>query len=352
MEASPRGNPNGGKAPIWFGYVHGQHGSYGVTASEEQLRTIMVADTEVCRKDRKEEAWEWVLARLKPTPPPAKTPAHATESKPHKRDAPEELPTEETKPPPTSLAGKDPSVKNKDEVFGISLTANSSKVAQKLAPKCVGTEEAKKLGGTLLDVLAMPGKLNSVEDDDVTGEIRDALWVVMAKEDHEGIPKDMKWQQVSRNAVASCKTAEDLKELKDNVEEVKAQHLRRATEQQLMLFRRCDLDETLAEAWSSEGYISTINRRGVKFYLSFLDHVMLLCSTQGWEAAKTVTEHYTKTWRLIRQNSTSRLLAMLQLFVTLRDGYEADWLSLKLTDKKVNGLITRGGTGAQPEAGG
>ena len=325
---SPRASP-----PLWFGYVHGRDGKYGVTRNEKEIAGFVVEGILITPFATERQAWEWVLERLSakdaslPVPKSETTPAESVVRNPAG--------------PPTMLAGKDPSAKDRDKIFKVPINVDSSKIAEALAPEGIGPKLAKTLSNTLVDVLSLPGKTHLSDRDDVTGEIRDSLFVAISRQsaDEDGISPDLKYHQNSRNALTFCKTLEELRELKHNVEEVDSQHLRRSKDQQRNLLVKNGFPESIADVWSSDGYLSTMNRRGLQYYLSLLDHLINLASTQGWDAAEVVVQYYAKKWRIIRGNCPTRLLAMCQLHVVLRDGYTSDWLHLKLTDKKVNELV-------------
>ena len=318
----------------WFGFVKGRLNKYGVVKTARGLEEHISDTMVVATRPSEEEAWEWVLANRDGLQPPVSEDLPAKE--------PERM-IRNPAGPPSILAGKDKSTKNPDEIFEVPINVDGEELAVSFAPDSVSKEVAKTLSNTLLDVASLPGKTYLTDRDDVTGEIRDSLFVVMSQQQSkgDGPPPDLKWHQPSKNAVMACKDEEDLRELKRNVIDVQAQHLRRGKEQQRVLLLKNGFDDIMAHAWSNDGFYTTLNQRGVQYYVDFLDHVIQLCSTQGWEAARVVIEHYTKKWKVIRGNNDSRLVALCQIYVTLRDGHHAGWLHLKLTDKKVNALVVQ-----------
>jgi hypothetical protein len=96
----------------------------------------------------------------------------------------------------------------------------------------------------------------------------------------------------------------------------------------------------------------------LEHYLSFLQHLLSASSKFDWEVIKQEMDFYVKKWHVIRTTSASRLSALCQIYVTLRNGYNAQWLSPKLEAEKLASLYqelkalraqgSTGGSGGTP----
>jgi hypothetical protein len=80
---------------------------------------------------------------------------------------------------------------------------------------------------------------------------------------------------------------------------------------------------------------------GLDAYINLLLHLTTISTQLGWDHAKREIDFYCRKWELIRNNSAHRLIAMCRIYITLRDGAEAEWLSPKLEAEKMTTLMQK-----------
>jgi hypothetical protein len=91
----------------------------------------------------------------------------------------------------------------------------------------------------------------------------------------------------------------------------------------------------MIEAWSQGGYISTLSRKSMDYYLSLLQHLAAVASKYSWKMAQMEVDFYIRKWQFIRAHASSRALALCRIYVSLRDGSASEWLAPKLEAEKV-----------------
>ena len=95
------------------------------------------------------------------------------------------------------------------------------------------------------------------------------------------------------------------------------------------------------DAWCTRGFFTQISRHTLDYYISFQEHLLQLITIYDWNMAKKEIYYYTKKWGIIRSNATSRLVAMCQIYVSLRDAHASKWISPKLEQERTMALHTR-----------
>jgi hypothetical protein len=247
--------------------------------------------------------------------------------------------------PPLLLNNKDRSTKVEEEIFGINLDVDTKDLRQELVPPGTSEERAIHVMECLVDAVSLPGKTTqSGEGDDTAANIHTALAELVASNHHlgsqsEDIRKDLKWKNLNRQALRGVKSEAQLIESLKDVMEIRDRTLRNANARQKAILSKEPWNTLLIDAWSNNGYVSVLSRRSVDHYISLLQHLVLVAGVYGWEEALREIEFYTKEWALIRSQCTSRLMALCRIYVSLRDGADAKWLSPELEAEKVTALV-------------
>jgi hypothetical protein len=240
---------------------------------------------------------------------------------------------------------RDTSTKTKEELFGVDLDVDTKELRNSLAPPGTSEDNAIAIMECMVDAVALPGKTSQVGEEDVGSHIHTALHELIASANQsagrEDMNKDLKWRNKDRQALRGVKDEAQLVESLRDVLEVKDRILRNCDSSQRTYLNNEPWDPLLIEAWSSSGFVSTISRRSVDFYVSLLQHLILISGAYGWAETQRLIDHHTKEWMLIRANCHARLPALCHIYVALRDGADAKWLSPALEAKKVTNLFIR-----------
>jgi hypothetical protein len=338
----------------WYGIAFGKFGQSGVFENKAQARALMGGPrTQYGRFQTEEEAWEFVYSHTSATPgtpaeppstaaPPTVAPVQATTSAPP--PLPPQFPSVATSGPPLLLSSKDKSTKDKDELFGISLDVDTKDLRNKLAPPGLEDDRAGYLMECMVDAVSLPGKTNqSSEGDDLGSNIHTALAELISSTNlnggREDMNRDLKWRNQSRQALKGVKDATQLKESLKDVLEIKDRTLRSLAAAQRKVLSAEPWSPLTLEAWSQGGFVTVISRNSIDYYISLLQHLVLTASNYGWEETQRLIDHHVKEWQLIRAQSHSRLMALCHIYVTLRDGAEANWLSPTLEAAKLTALF-------------
>jgi hypothetical protein len=286
------------------------------------------------------------------SPPPMVQPVPTPEPPPLAQEPPS---------PPILLSNKDKSTKKEEELFGISIDVDSKELREKLSPPGTAEERAIQLTECLVDAVSLPGKIHTSGDgDDVGANIHAAMAELVATKNQllgsgEDMRKDLKWKNQNRQVLKSIKNADQLTESLRDVVEIRDRTLRNSTASQRTILSKEPWNTLLIEAWSLGGYYSVISQRSIDHYISLLQHLVLVAAKHGWDEAQREIDFYTKEWALIRSQCLTRLTAMCRIYVSLRDGADAKWLSPTMEAEKVAALCvamaelkangTRGGGG-------
>lgn len=355
----------------WYGIAFGKYNRSGVFEDKAEVRSLIQDGTKYIRGQNPEEVWDFVHFHTSegpgahypgygiPTPPAAPQVAP-----PRIPPVPAALQTPQQQlGPPLLLHNKDKSTKIKEEIFGISLDVDSQELRQHLAPPGMADERAIPLMECLVDAVSLPGKTNSSgENDDAGSNLHSALVELVATTNQlrgqEDMSRDLKWKNQSRHALKGVKTESQLIESLKDVSELRDRTIRNLNARQRTILGKEAWNPLVIAAWSDNGFISVISRRSVDHYISLLQHLVLVSGSYGWEETQRQIDHYTKEWVLIRSQSASRLMALCHIYVALRDGHDALWLSPILEAEKVTALflevaqLKSGGTGGGRGAGG
>jgi hypothetical protein len=213
-----------------------------------------------------------------------------------------------------------------------------------LPPPGVSKKTAELLGECLLDAVALPGKSSTASelaDENATTFqmlVEELVAVNRQEKLGETTRRDLKWSQSGRNVLKNVKTTEELSEMIQDVIGLREQTLTTLSTSQSTLLSSYQWDSYTVDAWCDGGYITTISRKSLELYTIFLQHLLTASAKFDWDVIKQEIDFYVKKWHFIRTNSASRLSAMCQIYVTLRNAHNAQWLSPKLEAEKMASL--------------
>lgn len=255
--------------------------------------------------------------------------------------------------PPLALSSRDKSTKTEDEVFHISLDTDMLKLHSALAPPGVTPKVAADLSECLLDAVALPGKTGpSTDSEDVAANLQISMEEIgrIARQEQLGDQqrRDLKWTQQNRNVLKTVKNPEDLRTMLMDVLSLKDRTINTITSWQKTILIKEPWDRLMCEAWSGGGYYTVLSRRSLEHYLSLLEHLLDLAREYPWDMVQQEIDYYVQKWVLIRNNSQYRIMAMCQIYVTLRDGAARHWITPKLEAKKLLKLYQELHTNASP----
>jgi hypothetical protein len=227
------------------------------------------------------------------------------------------------------------------EVYGINLEVSKRELTEKLAPPGVPAQMALELSECLIDAVALPGKTGpTTKGDDAVTTMSLSLEAFSRMSRGEGttgdtIKKDVKWAHTNCNALGKVKTEDKLQQMLHHVQSLRDGFLLHLiSSQQTILSAEC-WDGMTRDAWCNSGYITTISLKAVDLYLALLNHLLKAAGKYAWDLVQTEIAHYLHKWNLIRRNSHLRVLAMCRIYVPLRDGAAAKWLTLEIESEKL-----------------
>jgi hypothetical protein len=356
----------------WYGIAFGKYQRHGVFEDKAEARALIVAETKYTRTRTLAEAWDFVHYHTSlgadGSHPPFETPSPTPPNPVGTTSIPQAAPTQVTPPisreppgPPMLLNNKDRSTKVEEEIYGISLDVDTQDLRRQLVPPGTSDERAIQVAECLVDAVSLPGKTTqSGEGDDTAANIHSALAELVASNHHlgsqsEDVRKDLKWKNHNRQALKGVKTEAQLSESLRDVMDIRDRTLRNLNSRQKTILSKEPWNALLIDAWSNSGYVSVISRRSVDHYISLLQHLVLVASNKGWDEAQNEIDFYTKEWALIRGQCITRLMALCRIYVSLRDGADAKWLSPTLEAERVTTLFKAvaelRGSGTSPRTG-
>lgn len=351
-DASTSSGSSSYRPPVyWYAVAFGLDGRDLVTRDKREAKSLRIPGWIYRRFETQEEAWQFV-DRYRPRAADAPTSrAPDLGALPiipeHSRNAtlPQPVATTANTPqvpglPPMKLAGRDKSTKTEDEIFGISLDVDATKLQGLLAPPGVTPRVAQDLAECLLDSVSLPGKTGqSTESDDVVANLQVSLEEIgrISRQEQLGDQhrRDLKWNQLSRNVLKTVKNNEDLRTMLQDVFSLKDRTLSTLVAWQKTILSKEPWDSLLCEAWSGGGYHTVLSRKSLEHYLSLLEHLLELSRDYPWDMVQQEIDFYVQKWVLIRNNSQNRIMAICRIYVDLRDGAARHWITPKLEAKKL-----------------
>jgi hypothetical protein len=350
-KASGRSHPSGNRhRGPWYALVFGKGDSHGVF-QDKQTAKALSTERSITKKFQEEApAWEWVryhnhrssaASEVLPTPlvvAPVPLPTVTVTPSPVVPDLTSSLRSGPTSPP-LFLTGKDKSTKSEDEVYGINLDVETAELRRQLLPPGIAENSARECVECLLDAVSLPGKIGqNTEAEDSAANLQlqlEELNRTARQELGETVRHDLKWQNYTRNSLRNAKSESELKIMIDDVSGLRDRTLSNLQSAQRTILGKEAWDPLMVEAWSQGGYISTLSRKSLDFYLSLLQHISSVASKYSWKMAEMEIDFYVRKWQFIRAHAASRALALCRIYVSLRDGSAMEWLAPKLEAQKV-----------------
>ena len=326
----------GKKTPRWYAVLGTEEEGVGVYSSVRKAQRRHGRHCPIKKVRSQALGWQAIQRHLaQGSSNPSETTAN---SDPEERPAPRNV-----APPPRTLQGRDKSTGNEKELFGISLEQDSQGLRDALAPPEVDAKDRKELGNRMIDALSLPGKHHVSDPYDETmaqfGESMMSLAVVARQENlGENQRHDFKWHHASQTVFKTVKNEEDLADMIHDVRTLEESQLLMVETAQMTLLRRYLMPESIMEAWCQRGYITTISRLSLTYYLGLLEYFRKIARIYTWEQVKVEIDYHYKKISLLR-TADSRLMALCLIYCYLRDGAKAGWITLKLEHAKQNNII-------------
>ena len=184
---------------------------------------------------------------------------------------------EPPKAPPMTLSGRDPSIGNDEELFGVSLDVTAKELKEKLNAPGMHPEAADDCCESMMDAVSLPGKqATTTVSEETANNIQDSLTSIAgiqrADFGHE-VRKDTRWDKASQNIYKTIKDKEDLDEVISDVTSLKDKAIKTMMNKQLSATQRMAWDRSIRDIWAYGGFITVLGRRSLELQLEFLHHL-------------------------------------------------------------------------------
>jgi len=224
-------------------------------------------------------------------------------------------------PPPAILHGRDPSTKEKHEVYQVKLNTATPELQKSLAPPGVPGDMAANLCEGMLDAVSLPGKLVSSTETKDTADAIQASLMELVHLGHKGrgdkVRRDVKWQSAGRNSLMTIKNTPDLHELYEDILSIEDDVLDKMVATQRSILHSTGWDEVYVEAWATSGYLPVLFRRTLTGYKGLLEHLKRCEEDCGWEQTKLELHYFSKQMANVRNLATSCIHAMCKMYAML-----------------------------------
>ena len=254
--------------------------------------------------------------------------------------------------PQGSMLGKDPSIGEKDKVYGIRLT-DATGLAKGLAPAQFSQKGSQRYCEGLVDVAAFPRGEGTYDNAAGSMLIEALSALVSTKNAGLGGQVDTGFTNAQRNGLSKITTLEKLQTLASTITE-ESEDLVSA-----MAGRLGDTVIVLLSASSEEAAMLVqcsplyrLGTRTVELYLLLLNHLLGLnykAGSNGWAICEQSLKYHASKLARIRQTYSVRIQILAANYAYLRDCLSSDFRPQRLLSMQVDALqasLSRGGSDA------
>ena len=341
-----------------YAVVNGQWDECGVFFSRREAKRSVLPGGYHHRVPTAAAGWKYIRSKVgeqapseplpEPTPPRTARIPEVVREFPPARAPPsrvDEMGFGEVPLPSLEFQGKDRSVLNDDEFFGLQVDVDPRTLKAQIAPPGLNPGDVSDSCDLVVDAVSLPGSGKSasvIEQDDSMAHLSESFLhlAVATRQERNGEERrrDLKWSQPSRNVMKTLKNEDDLAEMLHHVRQVEHTRLRSLVADQRAILHSYMWPDHVVEAWCYRGVIYAISSKAIQYYISLLEHFMRMSRTLGWDAVKQEMDYHVRKWEIIRNQAHIRVVAMIRLYIYLRDGAHQDWLFPKLERNKLVSL--------------
>jgi hypothetical protein len=251
--------------------------------------------------------------------------------------------------------GRDPSTGKDTELFSTTVRSESLLV-DLFTPENISPVARQSLTDATVDAVAQPGAYRTTDVDDQTNTLTLSVATLASRSggaQRVGNASDFLWRSDKRTTIKyGLTTLELLKQRIDDLEEVGD----RVMEHLTMVTRDILVQEGWTEAaaldWATSSLIFRISNDSIRNYIGLHQRLYSVGLSEGWAMAKAELDHHASKLATRRQTAPSRLVAMCENYIYLRDAKKSSWRTLQLMEarekaleKRVDDISKGGGVG-------
>jgi hypothetical protein len=231
--------------------------------------------------------------------------------------------------------GTDPSVGDKDRIFGI-VFSDTDKMYQALGPPGLETSDCEGLVDRAMDVLALPG-MSRMEDfgseQSAAEEVVTSLVRQLEGRSRDDKGHDSSWSSKRSHHLSKVKSDKDIKELRKQVRESYDVNLEAQNDRMRTFLMRRGFTKAFCDEYFQVGLLPRIVRITYENYMDLLTIITdLLVSSSGdralaWKSsrAEAITTYHARKLLSIRTLAPNYYVLCCRNYTYLRDGKPKDY---------------------------
>jgi hypothetical protein len=233
----------------------------------------------------------------------------------------------------------DPSTGSKSQFFGHTI-GTEEEMRAAMTPQGLNTQDARTLAETTLDAVSLPGKtdISKIETNTDMEVMAEAMRMIseaatgVVKGGDSGIARNSGWQSARKVSLKRVTSEEDLQDNCDTLQEQLMTVLGNVRLAQMSVLSKYHWGGAMTDVLSYTNLYARIGQDTLEAYIGLHQHLLMICRNSGWEYAKIAIEYYVKKLVGARTNAMSRLQALVDTYIFLRDSKNQGYNSSKLQE--------------------
>jgi hypothetical protein len=228
--------------------------------------------------------------------------------------------------PPGKLMGDNPSMGKADELFNINIEIGEEDLQDALCPPDLAEAMARSLINGTIDVVALPGGLNSggelegaASDVRMLGEALEELVTQNRGTAGRSGRSDLRWHNEKRTSIRSLNSETKIPTRIKHLKKLMPKVQKRMEALTSSTCKRSGWEDQIRiHTWSSYGFLPVIVMSSLRWYIALCEHLLELTTECGWTYVLVPElEHHVEEMELLRTLEDSRIHAICGLYCYL-----------------------------------